>query len=170
MIAKLVDSWIEGYGSPTNSISICNGSHNGSHPLLKEHLPDFIRLAHQCPFEDVREFFRQICTHIAIIIFQCHIVSTTTYLVSNTDNLNILFIMIRIQIVYQCQQNSFCGVFSITCLQFCRFLFVCCNGSHNGSHPLLKEHLPDFIRLAHQCPFEDVREFFTNTLADIQVR
>lgn len=66
MIAKLVDSWIEGYGSPTNSISICNGSHNGSHPLLNEHLPDFIRLAHQCPFEDVREFFTNTLADIQV--------------------------------------------------------------------------------------------------------
>jgi hypothetical protein len=77
-----------------------------------------------------------------LVIFQCHIVSTTTYLVSNTDNLNILFIMIRIQIVYQCQQNSFCSVFSITCLQFCRFLFVCLmvfNATFNNISVILVE-------------------------------
>ncbi|VDH97165.1 Hypothetical predicted protein [Mytilus galloprovincialis] len=76
MISKLTDSWIEGYGSPVNTIymsngqkngtSMSNGKKNGSHPLLKEHLPDFVRLAYECPFEDVREFFCELIADIQV--------------------------------------------------------------------------------------------------------
>ena len=70
MIAKLTDSWMEGYGSPMNNhVNNHNGQLNGCHQLLAEHVPDFIRLAYECPFEDVREFFTNLLADIQVSLY-----------------------------------------------------------------------------------------------------
>lgn len=43
------------------------------------------------------------------------------------------------------------------------------NGNPLPINPLVEEHLPDILRLSTNCPFEDVREWCSNLLADIQV-
>ncbi len=58
-ISKIFDDWIEGYGSPKESVS--ENHHEENHlstdlkPLIKEQMPDILRLSCQCPFTDVRD-------------------------------------------------------------------------------------------------------------------
>lgn len=44
------------------------------------------------------------------------------------------------------------------------------NGNALPINPLVEEHLPDILRLSTNCPFDDVREWCSNLLADIKVR
>ena len=61
-ITQTFEGWLEGYGSPPETIvetqngklSIGGISNEFSH-LISEHLPDLLRLAYQCPFQDVRQ-------------------------------------------------------------------------------------------------------------------
>ena len=58
-ITRVIDGWLEGYGSPKDSI-FDNHPNNGElstdfKPLIREQLPDLLRLSIYCPFDDVRE-------------------------------------------------------------------------------------------------------------------
>lgn len=59
-IMRIFDGWLEGYGSP-KELAIEN-NHLGNNDLstdlkflIREQLPDLLRLNHQCPYTDVRE-------------------------------------------------------------------------------------------------------------------
>lgn len=44
------------------------------------------------------------------------------------------------------------------------------NGAQSPQRELLAAHLPSVLRLALQCPFDDVREAFERLLKDLKVR
>jgi len=60
-VMRTFDGWIEGYGSPKEPVSEfqCEDGTNGLSTdmkhLIREHLPDLLRLSVTCPFPDTRD-------------------------------------------------------------------------------------------------------------------
>jgi|SRR6218665_274531 len=60
-VSRILDCWLDGYGSPPGGsgadASCESGSVCSANPqsLVKEQLPDLLRLSTDCPFADVRE-------------------------------------------------------------------------------------------------------------------
>jgi len=74
-------SWLEGYGSPPRGHNGTIDSHGrltfsvgNPKQLVKEQLPDLLRLSTDCPFEDVRErcsgilLDLQVCVSFAVLL------------------------------------------------------------------------------------------------------
>ena len=60
-VARVFDGWLEGYGSPHETVLIdCAAGENNVLPtdfkfMIREQLPDLLRFSINCPFADVRE-------------------------------------------------------------------------------------------------------------------
>ena len=60
-VARVFDGWLEGYGSPQDTVLIdCAAGENNVMPtdykcMIREQLPDLLRLSTNAPFVDVRE-------------------------------------------------------------------------------------------------------------------
>ena len=94
-IARIFDGWLEGYGSPHDSILIHSGDDDAiptatnMRSLIREHLPDVLRLSIQCPYHDVREGCRNILQDLQVWSFFLFFKTST-----KTINIMILFLMI----------------------------------------------------------------------------
>ena len=67
-VAKRLDSWIEGYGSPVDSLTENSGAQLAVNftAMIKERIPDLVSLSHQCPFIDVRRRSSSILTDLKV--------------------------------------------------------------------------------------------------------
>ena len=54
-VIRVFDGWIEGYGSPKEATRENHQISTDFTPMIREQLPDILRLSLQCPFADVRE-------------------------------------------------------------------------------------------------------------------
>ena len=80
-VIRIFDGWLEGYGSPKEMVLENHFSNNDlstdlSH-LIREQLPDLLRLSITCPFLDVRERTAfilqdlQVCIFVFVCMYMC---------------------------------------------------------------------------------------------------
>ena len=74
-VMRTFDGWLEGYGSPKEPVSEfqCEDGTNGLSTdmkhLVREHLPDLLRLSLTCPFADTRERCASILRDLQVMYF-----------------------------------------------------------------------------------------------------
>ena len=74
-VARVFDGWLEGYGSPHETVLIdCAAGENNVMPtdfkfMIREQLPDLLRFSINCPFADVRERCSNILQDLQVNLF-----------------------------------------------------------------------------------------------------
>ena len=78
-VARVFDGWLEGYGSPHETVLIdCAAGENNVMPtdfkfMIREQLPDLLRFSINCPFADVRERCSNILQDLQVNLFSLHL-------------------------------------------------------------------------------------------------
>jgi len=76
-VARVFDGWLEGYGSPQDTVLIdCAAGENNVMPtdykcMIREQLPDLLRLSTNAPFVDVRERCNNILQDLQVNMSLC---------------------------------------------------------------------------------------------------